>query len=202
LPRQKHPWYTGAKYHITSRGVRRTNLFHDNEDREIYLSLLELAMKLYPFILHTYCLMTNHIHLQIETKNSPPGTLMRYINTKYAKYFNKKYHHSGHVFDKRYGKELIDSSEYEIELSKYIHLNPLKANMVERLEDYQWSSYPVYVHLSTSTLVTTKQILSYFPEPQSQQYEKYVKSGSTGLSFSEHGLPILQNEEIDEEEYQ
>jgi hypothetical protein len=65
--------------------------------------------------------------------------------------------------------------------------------MVERLEDYQWSSYPVYVRISTSTLVTTKQILSYFPEPQSQYYEKYIKSGSVDLSENDRNFfkPIL-----------
>jgi putative transposase len=188
MPRPKIPWYPGAKYHITSRGVRRTNLFHDQEDREMYLSLLETAMKLYPFIIHTYCLMTNHIHLQIQTTQFPPGTIMKFINTKYAKYFNQKYHHSGHVFDKRYRKDLIDSSEYELELSKYIHLNPLKANMVERLEDYPWSSYPVYVGLINSSLVETSQILSYFPEPQVKHYEAYLKKPvNTRLTFSDSG---------------
>lgn len=97
-------------------------------------------------------------------------------------------------------KELIDSSEYELELSKYIHLNPLKANMVERLEDYQWSSYPVYVFIATSTLVTTKQILSYFPDPQSQHYEKYIKSGNTEISLSDNKRLFLQKEEFEKEE--
>jgi putative transposase len=194
LPRKKIVWFPGAKYHITSRGVRRTNLFRDEEDREKYLSLLELAMKLYPFTLHTYCLMTNHVHLQIQTKNSPPSMIMKYMNTNYAKYFNKKYHHFGHVFDKRYGAELIDSSEYELDLSKYIHLNPLKAGMVERLEDYKWSSYLVYVHKVQSTFVSTKQILSYFPEPQSQLYEKYLKSGFIDLSFTDDGMLFFEHE--------
>jgi hypothetical protein len=72
--------------------------------------------------------------------------------------------------------------------------------MVERLEDYQWSSFPVYVHITTSTIVTTKQILSYFPEPQSQHYEKYIKSGYTDLSLLDNKRLFLQNEEIEKEE--
>jgi putative transposase len=122
---------------------------------------------------------------------------MQFINTKYAKYFNKKYHHSGHVFEKRYGAELVDNSEYELELSKYIHLNPLKASMVNRLEDYPWSSYPVYAGLVQSSLVETKQILSYFPEPQKELYLAYLKkAGYTYLAFSECGELIMNNEEI------
>lgn len=175
MARKNRPWFPGAKYHIISRGVRRTNLFYDNKDREKYLSIVEEARERYGFTLHTFCLMTNHIHLQIESTENPPGEFMRYINTKYAKYFNNKYDHSGHVFDKRYGAELIDSPEYELDLSKYIHLNPLKANMVKKLEDFRWSSYRTYVLLENSPLINTKQILSYFSEPQSQNYEKYIK---------------------------
>lgn len=202
MPRKKCPWFPGAKYHLRVRGVRRTNLFHDDEDRDIYLFLLEMAIQLFPFTLHTYCLMTNHIHLQIQTKNSPPSTIMKYINTKCAKYFNKKYHHSGHVFDKRYGKDLIDSSEYELELSKYIHLNPLKAGMVDRLEDYPWSSYPTYVLNVKSTIVSTEQILSYFQEPRIQNYEKYIKSRYADMSFSKSSKIIFSNFDAEKDEYQ
>ncbi|WP_240620100.1 transposase [Peribacillus acanthi] len=182
LVRKGRLWFPGAKYHITSRGVRRTNLFHDDEDRTTYLSLLEEAMYRYSFRLHTYCLMTNHIHLQMETSNTPPSIIMKLIHTKYAKYFNKKYHHSGHVFEKRYGAEIIDTSEYELDVSKYIHLNPFKANMVKQLEDYRWSSFRVYLLQETSSLIYSKQILSYFPEPQSENYEKYCKSGYLELT--------------------
>jgi putative transposase len=195
LPRKVIPWFPGAKYHITSRGVRRCSLFHKDEDREEYLAILEETMNRHPFILHAYCLMTNHIHLQIQTKNTKTGKIMMNINRKYANYFNKKYHHSGHVFDKRYGAEFIDSSEYELELSKYIHLNPLKASMVERLEDYKWSSYLVYIHNVKSSLVSTQQILSYFPEPQIQLYEKYLKSGYTDMSFSDNGTLLFDDHE-------
>jgi putative transposase len=188
LPRKRRSWFPGAKYHITVRGIRRTNLFHDKEDRDFYLALLEEAKDRYPFILHTFCLMTNHIHLQLQSKDISISRIMNFINTKYAKYFNKKYHHSGHVFEKRFSSELVDSSEYELELSKYIHLNPLKANMVTNLEDYPWSSYPAYAQLVNSTLVETKRILSYFPEPQVEQYEAYLrKSGYSRLTFSDSG---------------
>jgi putative transposase len=195
LARKGRPWFPGAKYHITSRGVRRTTLFHHDDDRDKYLSLVEEAKHRYNFNLHAYCLMTNHIHLQIETRKVPPGEVMKYIHTKYARYFNAKYHHIGHVFDKRYGSELIDSSEYELELSKYIHLNPLKANIITALEDYRWSSYRVYIFLEKSSLVYTKQLLSYFPEPQSQHYEQYLKSGYTKLSFSDTGKLLLNKNE-------
>ncbi|MCZ0703017.1 REP element-mobilizing transposase RayT [Natronobacillus azotifigens] len=133
MPRKKRIWFTGAKYHITSRGIRRTSLFFDDDDRLEYLRLLKQTKLLHPFILHTYCLMTNHIHLHIETIDHPTGTIMKYLHSQYATYFNHKYHYSGHVFESRYGSELLDSVEYELEVNKYIHLNPLRANMVQDL---------------------------------------------------------------------
>ncbi|MEQ6389297.1 transposase [Bacillaceae bacterium S4-13-58] len=72
---------------------------------------------LFPFILPTYCLMTNHIHLQMETLNLPTGHIMKHLHTKYAKHFNQKYHFSGHVFESRYGAELLSTVEYELEVN-------------------------------------------------------------------------------------
>ncbi|MEQ6388011.1 transposase [Bacillaceae bacterium S4-13-58] len=105
MARKKRIWYPNAKYHITSRGIRRTTLFYDDEDRLEYLRLLEETKLLFPFILHTYCLMANHIHLQMETLNFPTGHIMKHLHTKYAKHFNQKYHFSGHVFESRYGSK-------------------------------------------------------------------------------------------------
>jgi hypothetical protein len=101
---------------------------------------------------------------------------MSNLNTRYAKYFNKKYDYSGHVFEKRYGAELLDSLDYEFDVSKYIHLNPLKGGLVDALEDYPWSSYHDYVNGEATHLVDTKHLLSFFPSPASQHYEKYVKT--------------------------
>lgn len=190
IVRRRHNWFPGAKYHITSRGIRRTSLFYDEEDFQKYLNLLEDTKNRYPFILHTYCLMTNHIHLQLETVTTPPGIIMRYLHTKYAKYFNKRYDYQGHVFENRYGAQWIDSADYELDVSKYIHLNPLKASMVQNLEDYPWSSYRHYVLGEKSTLISTNQILSYFHEPQTKNYETYMKSPYYEPVFDEDGKLI------------
>ncbi|WP_249877647.1 transposase [Niallia circulans] len=91
MPRKKRVWYSGASYHITSRGIRRTSLFLDEEDRKKYLRLLTEVMEEKPFILQTYCLMTNHIHLQIKTLQHSPSDIIRTLHFNYAIYFNKKY---------------------------------------------------------------------------------------------------------------
>ncbi|WP_286229731.1 transposase [Neobacillus mesonae] len=175
MARNGRIWFEGAKYHVTSRGIRRSSLFFDDEDYQKYLSLLEATMYKHPFKLHSFCLMTNHTHLQIETMKTPLSTIMKKLNTNYAKYINKKYEFTGHVFEKRYGAELLNSPEYEIDVSKYIHLNPVEAGMVNAPEDYPWSSYRAFIYGAKIPLVDPKYILSYFPEPPSQHYQRFMK---------------------------
>ncbi|MEH7130236.1 transposase [Neobacillus drentensis] len=196
MVRSVRTWFQGAKYHVTSRGIRKSSLFFDEEDFEKYLTLLKETKERYPFILHTYCLMSNHTHLQIETKDTPLSLIMKHLNTKFAKYFNRKYNFSGHVFEKRYGDELLNSSEYEIDVSKYIHLNPVSAGMVANPEDYPWSSYRAFVYGESIPLIAPKTLLSYFPDPSKQHYENYIKSLPTDKFYWEDGkLNMLERKE-------
>lgn len=197
MVRKVRTWFEGAKYHVTSRGIRRSSLFFEDEDYKKYLSLIEETRDRYPFILHTYCLMTNHTHLQLETFETPLSTIMKNLNTKFAKYVNKKYEFSGHVFDKRYGAELLNSPEYEIDVSKYIHLNPVEAGMVIAPEEYPWSSYRAYLYGEgeANPHIDTKPILSFFPEPQPYNYQQYMKSLVTDKFFWEDGK-IIKHEGV------
>jgi putative transposase len=191
MGRKRRAWYPGAKYHITSRGNRKSTLFFDDEDRMKYLSFLQETMVRFPFTLHTFCLMTNHTHLQIETSDTSPTIIMSHLNTKFAKYFNKKYDFTGHVFEKRYGAELLDSLDYEFDVSKYIHLNPLKAGLVTELEEYPWSSSNAYVNGEVTQLVETKHLLSYFPTPASKHYEVYIKTPQVDLYLLDNNKVVM-----------
>jgi putative transposase len=191
MGRKHRAWFPGAKYHITSRGNNRAPLFYDNQDRIQYLLLLKDTMNRYPFSLHSFCLMSNHTHLQLATTDTSPTKIMSNLNTKFAKYFNKKYNQTGHVFEKRFGGELLDSLDYEFDVSKYIHLNPLKAGIVDTLEDYPWSSYHAYVNEEAHELIDTKHLLSYFPEPASANYEAYIKAPHVDLFLSNTGKIIM-----------
>lgn len=191
MGRKRRSWFPGAKYHITSRGNNRSTLFYDDEDRMKYLTVLEETKNRCHFHLHSYCLMSNHTHHQIETTDTSPTIIMSLLNTKYAKYFNKKYSQTGHVFEKRYNAEILDSLDYEFDVSKYIHRNPLKAGIVDELEDYPWSSYHAYVNGEASQLVETTHLLSYFPNPPSKTYEKYVKAPLVDLFLVESGKVIM-----------
>lgn len=176
MARKLRNWPPGIKLHITSRGIRQQSLFYEEEDYLKYLSFLKETHKKYPFFLHNYCLMTNHTHLQLETIEAHPGRIMMNLNTNYAKYFNKKYDFKGHVFEKRYWAEMIDSPSYELDVSRYIHLNPVKAGICTAPEDYRWSSCRAYTAGEEFPLLYTKQIQSYFPNPFFPTYEAYLKA--------------------------
>jgi REP element-mobilizing transposase RayT len=137
--------YPGAYYHITSRGNERKDIFKSARDREKFLSYLESSVLRYGAVIHVYCLMTNHYHLLLETPMGNLSQIMRHINGAYTTYFNTKRQRSGHLFQGRYKAIVVDADEYAGELSRYIHLNPVRAGLVERPERYQWSSYQYYI---------------------------------------------------------
>ena len=176
LPRKARIWYPGANYHIMCRGNHRHDIYRDDEDRQVYLTLLRETKKEYNFYLHSYSLMTNHVHLHIETADINISIIMKRINLLYAQYFNNKYNFVGHLFQDRFKSELIETDQYHLEIGRYIHLNPVRANMTELPIDYTWSSYRVYMGIHQDSLVTTEKTLGYFSEPRGERYRLYVEN--------------------------
>ena len=138
-------WYPGAVYHVMSRGNRRDALFKEKEDYLTFLEYLAAAKEDMPFTLHACCLMTNHFHLSLETGEVSLSRIMQKILHNYSRYFNDKYKYTGHVFEKRFTDCLIRNDRYFLEVSRYIHLNPVKAMMVRGPLDYKYSSYRLFV---------------------------------------------------------
>jgi putative transposase len=168
-------WSPGSMYHITARGNRRYSIFRTNTDRLKYLRILEDAREKYPFILHSYCLMTNHIHLLLETKEHPPGKIIHHIHYRYARYFNKKNGFSGHLFEGRYKSVLIRNSKQMMDTSCYIHLNPVKAGITSKPEEYRWSSYKAFVTNQSNKHVHTDRILAHTNNGSKSHYKFYVE---------------------------
>ena len=133
--------FPGAVYHLTARGDRRENIFFDDADRLIFLDLLAKEVHQQHWRLYAYCLMSNHYHLLIET---PEGKLvdgMRRLNGVYTQAFNRRHGRVGHVLQGRYKSILVEKETYLLELARYIVLNPVRAVMVQRADDWPWSSY-------------------------------------------------------------
>lgn len=120
--------------------------------------------------------MTNHVHLQIETKETAIWYIMKLINQNYSFYFNKKYNLIGHLYQGPYHANIIEDDAYTLHISRYIHLNPVKARMVKTPLDYKWSSYSVYMGLKKDELISEDRILDYFLNKSRELYRDYVES--------------------------
>lgn len=172
MTNKKREWYEGATYHITARGHHRNDIFRDEEDFQIYLTILEEALlyfNSYNYEVLSYCLMDNHVHLILKTGVEPPGRFISRVHSIYARHFNKKYNYLGTLFQKRFDDEIIEDDTYMLETSRYIHLNPVKARMVKTPDEYKWCSYLTYVGLKKEKFINSEVILNYF------QYERRFK---------------------------
>ena len=136
-PRLEIPGY----YHILNRGVERRVVFKEASDYEHFEALMCNSLKSHGITLHNYCLMPNPYHLLIETSTGNLSKFMRQLNMNYAIYFNKKYNRVGHLWQGRFKSCYVTDEAYLYTLMRYIEQNPLKAGMVQRLEEYPYSSY-------------------------------------------------------------
>jgi REP-associated tyrosine transposase len=184
--------YPGAFYHVTSRGNEQKDVFKSRKDREKFLDYLASATERYGAAVHAYCLMSNHYHLLLETPAGNLSEIMRHINGAYTTYFNVKRKRSGHLFQGRYKAILVEADEYLAELSRYIHLNPVRAGIVERPEHYQWSSYQSFTGQSKQPeWLRTGFILSCFAKKEEDARRKY-RSFVEDMIGKEYENPLLE----------
>jgi REP element-mobilizing transposase RayT len=177
--------YPDAFYHVTARGNERKDIYKTATDRQKFLVYLESASQRYLAVIHAYCLMSNHYHLLLQTPLGNLSKIMQHINSSYTTYFNVKRKRSGHLLQGRYRAIVIDADSYACELSRYIHLNPVRAGMVDTPESYQWSSYHGYVNSRLrAPWLTTKFVLGYFSgTDQEAAYRDFVHA-MLGKEFS------------------
>ncbi len=186
MSRKKRIWYPGATYHVMSRGNRRTALFKEQDDYLVFLTYLKRAQELYGFKIHSLCLMTNHFHLALETNDIQLSKIMQKILHPYSMEFNHKYNFTGHVFESRYTACLVENERYFLEVSRYIHLNPVKAHMVRNPIDYKYSSYDLFVSELTQSkmdivekafidIIDTSRVLSAFRNNSKEEYRMFVE---------------------------
>lgn len=184
--------YPGAYYHITSRGNERKNIFLHKVDRNKFLSYLRSSSLRYGAIIHAFCLMGNHYHLLVETPRGNLSQIMRHINGAYTIYFNVKHKRRGHLFQGRYKAIIIDVDSYAGELSRYIHLNPVKAGIAKMPENYNWSSYSCYIgRKKKPDWLTTDFILHYYGNDNKQAIRNYQKFVAARIN-TEYDSPLKE----------
>jgi putative transposase len=142
--------FPGALYHITSRGDGRESIYLDDRDRMAFLATLAQVCERYSWVCHSYCLMTNHYHLMIETLAPSLARGMRQLNGVYTQDFNRAHQRVGHVYQGRYAAVLVQKERHLLEVMRYIVLNPVRAHMVRTAGDWTWSSYRATVGLAPS----------------------------------------------------
>ena len=173
--------YEGAVYHVTSRGNARNKIFNDNRDREIFLSILDTVVMRYSWLCHSYCLMDNHYHIMIETPDANLSMGMRQLNGIYTQKYNRRHHKTGHILEGRFKAILVQKENYLLELCRYVVLNPVRAGVVGKPEDWRWSSYRATAGFRRKEdYLTTDWILGMFNRKRGVaqgQYRKFVGEG-------------------------
>lgn len=160
--------FSNAHYHIYSRGVDHRKIFIDDHDCDTFLKIFNNISKRKSSLVYAFCLMTNHFHLYLATPEANIDELMRDSLSKYVKYFNQKYERTGHLFESRYQDKIVFDPIYSLLLLKYIHMNPVAAQMVEKPEDWEWSSYKLYLNNETRYgLLNNNKIMSNFTSMES-----------------------------------
>ena len=212
LPRKNRVWYPGATYHVMSRGNRRTILFKDEDDYLTFVEEVQKAMIRFSFKIHSLCLMTNHFHMLLETSTTELSKIMQRILHTYAMIFNRKYHYTGHLFEDRYNDVIVKDERYFLEVSRYIHLNPVKAGMVREPLAYEYSSYRKFVTYQNdgppesslretkasnliNEIVETDRVLGAFRHNKREQYRMFVESK---VSHAEKEMLIQKDIKEDE----
>ena len=166
--------YPGAVYHVTSRGNAGQPIFKEDGDREEFLVTLRRVTERYRWRCHAYCLMPNHYHLVIET---PEGNLvqgMRQLNGVYTQTFNRRHGRTGHVLQGRYQGILVQKESHLLEVCRYVVLNPVRAGLAKRPDQWKWSSYGGTAGIRTpQRCLTTEWVLGQFGQTRSRAAERY-----------------------------
>ncbi len=131
-------------YHVMIRGINRQAIFEEDEDYRKFLYILRDCVIMADYHIYAYCLMPNHVHLLIDTQGNSLDTIMKSIGIRYVQFYNKKYERTGHLFQDRFKSENVEDERYLLVVLRYILQNPLKAELVNDVGNYRWSSIGAY----------------------------------------------------------
>lgn len=143
MARRKGIHAPNKTYHVMLRGNNGQKIYVDDNDYSKLCLLIQEGVERYGHSILGFCFMSNHIHLVVRVKNIPLSKIIQNISFRYARYINKKYRKIGHLFQGRFKSVLVDDTDYLLELVRYVHLNPVRAGLVEKPEDFflEWTSY-------------------------------------------------------------
>lgn len=174
----------GGLYHITSRGDRQEAIYHCDSDRKSWLELFGEVARDFTWRCHAWCQMTNHYHLVIETAEPNLSQGMRQLNGVYTQRINRRYNKVGHVFQGRYKAILVDRESHLLELSRYVVLNPVRAGMTKRPDEWRWSSLRAMLGFEVAPVwMETDWILRHFGDEQAEARMRYLDFVQCGIEL-------------------
>jgi putative transposase len=178
--------YPNAFYHVTCRGNDRRVIFRDDQDRTRFVERLRGALEIFSVRVHAYVLMSNHFHLIVETPKANLSEFMRQFNISYTGYYNRRHRRIGHLYQGRFKAIVVDSDRYLLELSRYVHLNPIRikaktqrpdTERIREISRYRWSSLPGYLDgRRNDSWITYEAVLGYV-DGSRQKYRAFVQEG-------------------------
>ena len=183
MPRQARLDAPGVLHHVMARGIEKTKIFRNRKDREDFLSRLGHMASTKCWVIYAWALMPNHFHLLVRTALQPLSDNMRKLMTGYAINFNRRHCRVGHLFQNRYKSIVCEEETYLLELTRYIHLNPLRAGLAEDvtgLKEYPWTGHAVLMGKVEREWQDTESILSLFDLNKQKgqwKYERFVAEG-------------------------
>lgn len=169
-----------AFYHVMLRGNNGQEIFFSDRDRCRICLLIQEGLERFDHRIHGFCLMSNHIHLVIQVGTVSLSCLMHHLASAYSRYINQTQGRIGHLFQARFKAILVDADNYLSELVRYVHLNPVRAGIVDRPENYTWSGHKAYIGLIDIPWLSQEWVLKKFHQsdiPARVLYEEYVKRG-------------------------
>ena len=187
MARKPRVYYPGALYHVILRGNDGRWIFYDDHDRIRFYSLVQEGIERFGHRIHAFCLMNTHVHLAIQVGEISLSRIIQNLSFRYTRWINWRYHRTGHLFQGRYKAVLVDKDAYLLELTRYLHLNPVRSGMVMKPEDYRWSGHLAYLGLDAIPWITTDWVLGQFSRSLSaarKAYKKFIMEGK-GVGWQE-----------------
>lgn len=189
MPRKRRIISSSKIYHVVSRGNEKKPIYLNMNDYNQFISILKKKQREKLFSIYAYCLMPNHYHLILNEGENVISSIMQSINTTYAIYFNKKHDRVGHLFQGRFRSKAIEDESYFLTAVRYVHNNPVSANLVNDIYRYRWSSYRSYLQINDKDKLIERRFLlnmiSTSPEKAIREFVNFSKQVDERI-FSEH----------------
>lgn len=192
MPRQGRIDFSGAIHHVIIRGINRAKIFRDDCDRTEFIRRLERGLNKTGLTCYAWALIPNHAHILLRTGANPLTRLMSSLLTGYAYYFNHRYRRVGYLFQNRYKSILCEEEPYLLQLVRYIHLNPLRANLVPSIQElnmYPWSGHSILIGNQDVSWQDVSTILSRFGKT-------VLKARRNYLEFVKKGIPEGKRDDL------